>query len=65
MHRTLSLDVGVIMTGSVILEMESGEQTTLKEGDTHTVAPWRTVHGFVRDCWYVHVFAERFRTLEP
>ncbi|TCD69386.1 hypothetical protein EIP91_007733 [Steccherinum ochraceum] len=34
MHRTISMDVGVILKGTITLEVENGEQTLLKEGDT-------------------------------
>ncbi|TCD69409.1 hypothetical protein EIP91_007756 [Steccherinum ochraceum] len=32
-HRTESLDFGIIMQGSVVLDLENGESTILKQGD--------------------------------
>ncbi|KAF7293776.1 Cupin-2 domain-containing protein [Mycena chlorophos] len=34
MHRTVSLDYGVIARGSVTLELDNGERVVLNEGDT-------------------------------
>lgn len=33
MHRTESLDFGIVFSGSIVLEMEGGESKTLKQGD--------------------------------
>nr|GAT47299.1 predicted protein [Mycena chlorophos] len=44
-HRTQSLDYGIVMKGSVVLELDNGERTTLNEGDTvvqrGTMHTWR------------------------
>ncbi|KAF1808144.1 cupin domain-containing protein [Eremomyces bilateralis CBS 781.70] len=34
MHRTASLDVGVVLKGAVVLELDDKTETTLKEGET-------------------------------
>ncbi|SNX82167.1 related to Cupin domain protein [Melanopsichium pennsylvanicum] len=34
MHRTQTLDYGIVIFGQVDLELDSGEKTTLKPGDT-------------------------------
>lgn len=33
MHRTVSLDYGVVLEGEVVLELDSGETRTMKRGD--------------------------------
>ncbi|KAK2788112.1 hypothetical protein FQN52_006949 [Onygenales sp. PD_12] len=33
MHRTISVDCGVIIEGSLVLELDSGEERVLKRGD--------------------------------
>ncbi|KAJ7058759.1 hypothetical protein C8F01DRAFT_1370956 [Mycena amicta] len=44
-HRTLSLDYGIVFKGTIVLELENGERLTLKEGDTvvqrGTIHTWR------------------------
>ncbi|KAJ6474473.1 hypothetical protein C8R47DRAFT_710031 [Mycena vitilis] len=44
-HRTVSLDYGIVAKGSIVLELEDGERVTLKEGDTvvqrGTMHAWR------------------------
>ncbi|KAJ7058753.1 hypothetical protein C8F01DRAFT_990218, partial [Mycena amicta] len=44
-HRTLSLDYGIVFKGTMVLELEDGERLTLKEGDTvvqrGTIHTWR------------------------
>ncbi|KAJ7447878.1 hypothetical protein B0H11DRAFT_2081871 [Mycena galericulata] len=44
LHRTVSLDYGIVAKGSVVLELEDGERVTLSEGDT--VIQRGTMH-----CW--------------
>jgi len=34
MHRTASLDLGVVLQGEVILELDDKVETVLKEGET-------------------------------
>ncbi|KAK7017211.1 cupin-2 domain-containing protein [Favolaschia claudopus] len=34
MHRTISLDYGIVAKGTIVLEMEDGSRVTLTEGDT-------------------------------
>ncbi|KAJ7259698.1 hypothetical protein C8J57DRAFT_1638735 [Mycena rebaudengoi] len=43
-HRTVSLDYGVVAKGSVVLELEDGARITLREGDT--IIQRATMH-----CW--------------
>ncbi|KAJ7649512.1 hypothetical protein DFH06DRAFT_554715 [Mycena polygramma] len=43
-HRTASLDYGIVAKGSVVLELEDGERVTLNEGDT--IVQRATMH-----CW--------------
>lgn len=47
MHRTNSIDYGVVMTGAVELELDSGEKTVLRAGDIcvqrGTMHLWRAV----------------------
>ncbi|KAJ6569303.1 hypothetical protein B0H19DRAFT_1256947 [Mycena capillaripes] len=43
-HRTVSLDYGIVAKGSVVLELEDGERVTLNEGNT--VVQRGTMH-----CW--------------
>lgn len=47
MHRTESLDFGIVGRGSIVLEFESGEISTLKEGDVivqrGTIHSWKNV----------------------
>ncbi|KAI0379215.1 hypothetical protein F5Y04DRAFT_130876 [Hypomontagnella monticulosa] len=33
MHRTLSIDYAIVLSGEIILELDGGEETTLKAGD--------------------------------
>ncbi|KAI1775424.1 hypothetical protein F4818DRAFT_441520 [Hypoxylon cercidicola] len=33
MHRTISLDYGVVLSGEIVLGLDDGEETTLKAGD--------------------------------
>lgn len=33
MHRTLSLDYGIVMTGEIVVKLESGEERTVKAGE--------------------------------
>ncbi|KAJ7088200.1 hypothetical protein C8R43DRAFT_1050810 [Mycena crocata] len=44
-HRTVSLDYGIVAKGTVVLELEDGKRVTLKEGDTvvqrGTMHQWR------------------------
>ncbi|KAJ7913729.1 hypothetical protein B0H13DRAFT_2250798 [Mycena leptocephala] len=44
LHRTVSLDYGIVAKGSVVLELEDGERVTLNGGDT--VIQRGTMH-----CW--------------
>ncbi|KAJ7924212.1 hypothetical protein B0H13DRAFT_1706799 [Mycena leptocephala] len=44
LHRTVSLDYGIVAKGSVVLELEDGERVTLNAGDT--VIQRGTMH-----CW--------------
>jgi quercetin dioxygenase-like cupin family protein len=59
MHRTLSLDYGVVVAGTVELILESGEMRTLKAGDTivqrATVHKWENLSEteWVRLVWVV------------
>jgi len=45
MHRTVSLDYGVVLEGEVILELDSGEKRQLARGDIFvqrgTAHQWR------------------------
>ncbi len=47
MHRTNSIDYGVVLTGAVELELDSGEKTVLRAGDVcvqrGTMHLWRAV----------------------
>ncbi|KAJ6569347.1 hypothetical protein B0H19DRAFT_1373544 [Mycena capillaripes] len=44
-HRTVSLDYGIVAKGSMVLELDDGERITLNEGDTiiqrGTMHAWR------------------------
>ncbi|KAJ7356403.1 hypothetical protein DFH08DRAFT_770448 [Mycena albidolilacea] len=44
-HRTVSLDYGIVVKGSMVLELDDGERITLNEGDTvvqrGTMHTWR------------------------
>ena len=44
MHRTLSLDFGVVLSGEVVLELDNGIETTVKPGDT--VVQRGTIHAW-------------------
>jgi quercetin dioxygenase-like cupin family protein len=33
MHRTLSLDYAVVLSGEIVLELDSGEEKTVREGE--------------------------------
>ncbi len=47
MHRTLSLDYGVVLEGEIVLELDNKEQVTLQAGD---VAVQRgTIHAWVNE----------------
>ncbi|KAJ7087045.1 hypothetical protein C8R43DRAFT_1115315 [Mycena crocata] len=45
LHRTITLDYGIVFRGTVILELEDGDRVTLNEGDTvvqrGTMHTWR------------------------
>lgn len=45
MHRTITVDYGIVLEGEVILTLESGEERTLRKGDTvvqrATMHSWR------------------------
>ncbi|PWY75071.1 hypothetical protein BO70DRAFT_381282 [Aspergillus heteromorphus CBS 117.55] len=45
MHRTRSLDYGIVLEGEIIMELDSGEKTLLKKGDIAvqraTMHAWR------------------------
>lgn len=49
MHRTNSIDYGVVLSGAVELELDSGDKTVLRAGDIcvqrGTMHLWRTVGG--------------------
>jgi quercetin dioxygenase-like cupin family protein len=57
MHRTLTVDYGVIVAGEVELELESGQTRTLKAGDTivqrATLHKWKNLSDteWVRMVW--------------
>ena len=59
MHRTESLDFGIIMQGSIVLELEGGETTTLKQGDVivqrGTIHSWKnpSAEDWTRIYWVV------------
>jgi quercetin dioxygenase-like cupin family protein len=59
MHRTLTLDYGVVVAGTVELVLDSGEKRTLKPGDTivqrATVHKWENLSEteWVRLVWVV------------
>jgi quercetin dioxygenase-like cupin family protein len=59
MHRTLTLDYGVVVAGSVELILESGEKRTMKQGDTvvqrGTMHQWRNAGGEGEWCRMVWV----------
>lgn len=44
LHRTVSLDLGVVMTGEVVLEMDDGVETVVKQGET--VIQRGTIHAW-------------------
>jgi quercetin dioxygenase-like cupin family protein len=44
MHRTISLDFGVVLSGEVVLELDDGVETTVKAGDT--VVQRGTIHAW-------------------
>jgi quercetin dioxygenase-like cupin family protein len=44
MHRTVSLDLGVVLKGEIILELDNTVETTLKEGET--VIQRGTIHAW-------------------
>ncbi|KAH8691271.1 hypothetical protein BGW36DRAFT_388024 [Talaromyces proteolyticus] len=33
-HRTISLDIGVVLVGEVVLELDDGVETTVRQGET-------------------------------
>ncbi|KAJ7630229.1 hypothetical protein FB45DRAFT_914912 [Roridomyces roridus] len=45
LHRTVTLDYGIVFRGTITLELEEGERITLREGDTvvqrGTMHTWR------------------------
>ncbi|PYH87363.1 cupin domain protein [Aspergillus ellipticus CBS 707.79] len=45
MHRTRSLDYGIVLEGEIVMELDSGEKTVLKKGDIAvqraTMHAWR------------------------
>lgn len=47
MHRTQSLDFGVVLKGEIVLELDDGLETTVKEGDVvvqrGTIHAWKNV----------------------
>ncbi|KAJ7474286.1 hypothetical protein FB451DRAFT_1398270 [Mycena latifolia] len=43
-HRTVSLDYGIVAKGSVVLELDDGKRITLNEGDT--IVQRGTMHGW-------------------
>ncbi|KAM3458158.1 hypothetical protein NHJ6243_007533 [Beauveria neobassiana] len=57
MHRTLSLDYGIVIAGNVELVLDSGETKLLKPGDIAvqrgTMHAWRVPHG---ETWSRMVF---------
>jgi glyoxylate utilization-related uncharacterized protein len=59
MHRTLTLDYGVVVAGSVELILESGERRIMKQGDTivqrATMHQWRNAGGDGEWCRMVWV----------
>jgi quercetin dioxygenase-like cupin family protein len=48
MHRTQSLDYGVVLEGEIVMELDDGSTTTLKRGDVAvqrgTLHAWRNPH---------------------
>jgi quercetin dioxygenase-like cupin family protein len=44
MHRTISLDFGVVLKGEVVLELDDGVETTVKEGEV--VVQRGTIHAW-------------------
>jgi hypothetical protein len=58
MHRTRTIDIGVVLDGRVVLELDSGESTELGPGDTYvqngTRHVWR--NPFEAPCRIVIVF---------
>ncbi|KAF4627832.1 hypothetical protein G7Y89_g10320 [Cudoniella acicularis] len=44
MHRTESLDFGVVLTGEVVLELDDGAETTVRQGQT--VVQRATIHAW-------------------
>lgn len=51
MHRTQSLDYGIVLTGEIVLELDDGAETTLGAGDV--VVQRGTVHAWINrtDAW--------------
>ncbi|KAM3075164.1 hypothetical protein ACMFMG_007384 [Clarireedia jacksonii] len=45
MHKTASLDYGVVLEGSVELELDSGEKKVMQRGDRATNHAWKNVSG--------------------
>lgn len=47
MHRTISLDFGIVLSGEIILELDNGVKTTMKQ---HDLAVQRgTIHSWVNE----------------
>lgn len=45
MHRTNSVDFGVVLSGSIVLELDEGRETTLHAGDV--VVQRGTIHNWI------------------
>ena len=51
MHRTHSVDYGIVLQGEIVLEVDGGQTTTLKAGDV--VVQRGTIHAWINrtDAW--------------
>lgn len=73
MHRTQSLDYGIVMSGEVIMELDDGSSTLLKAGDVAiqratkhawknpSQTQWARMLFVLQDCKPVYIGNERFK----
>lgn len=56
MHRTVSLDYGIVLEGEIVLELDDKQQVSLQAGDV--VVQRGTIHAWINnsDCWTRIVF---------
>lgn len=65
MHRTMTMNIGIVLDGTVELHLDSGEARTLKAGDSYTqrgtMHKWKNVgEGWVRMATFTLPIAEPF-----